>query len=93
MQYQSIRVVAPGQFDSVTPQTRGSQRLAAHSGAGIDSPMRGGVFSVEPAARMAIRHHDEQHTIVNVLSRSSYVRWGERIITQTPSANGLCDAC
>jgi hypothetical protein len=29
MQYQSIRVVRPGQFDSATAQTPGSQRLAA----------------------------------------------------------------
>src|SRR5260370_36564109 len=40
MQYQSIRVVRPAQFDSATAQTPGSQRLAAvHPGAGIDSPM------------------------------------------------------
>jgi hypothetical protein len=51
MHYQSIRVVGPGQFDSATAQTPGSQRLAVvHPGAGIDSPMWSGVFSVEPAA-------------------------------------------
>jgi uncharacterized RmlC-like cupin family protein len=78
MQYQSIRVVRPGQFDSATAQTPGSQRLAAvHLGAGIDSPIWGGVFSVEPAASTAIHHHGEQHTIAYVLSGSSYVRWGE----------------
>jgi uncharacterized RmlC-like cupin family protein len=78
MQYQSIRVVRPGQFDSATAQTPGSQRFAAvHPGAGIDSPIWGGVFFVEPAARTAIHHHGEQHTIAYVLSGSSYVRWGE----------------
>jgi uncharacterized RmlC-like cupin family protein len=78
MHYQSIRVVRPGQFDSATAQTPGLQRLAAvHPGAGIDSPMWGGVFSVEPAARRAIHHHGEQHTIAYVLSDSSYFRWGE----------------
>jgi uncharacterized RmlC-like cupin family protein len=78
MQYQSIRVVRPGQFDSATAQTSGSQRFAAvHPEAGIDSPMWGGVFCVEPAARTAIHHHGEQHTIAYVLSGSSYVRWGE----------------
>jgi uncharacterized RmlC-like cupin family protein len=78
MHYQSIRVVRRGQFDSATAQTPGSQRLAAvHAGAGIDSPMWGGVFGVEPAARTAIHHHGEQHTIAHVLSGSSYVRWGE----------------
>jgi oxalate decarboxylase/phosphoglucose isomerase-like protein (cupin superfamily) len=40
--------------------------------------MWGGVFCVEPAARTAIHHHGEQHTIAYVLSGSSYVRWGER---------------
>jgi uncharacterized RmlC-like cupin family protein len=79
MQYQSIRIVRPGQFDSATVQTPGSQRLAAvHPESGIDSPMWGGVFCVEPAARTAIHHHGEQHTIAYVLSGSSYVRWGKQ---------------
>ena len=79
MQYEPIRVIRPGQFSPATAQTPGSQRLAAvHPGAGIDSPMWGGVFSVEPGARTAIHHHGEQHTIAYVLSGSSYVRWGER---------------
>jgi uncharacterized RmlC-like cupin family protein len=79
MQYEPLRVVRPGQFNSETAQTPGSQRLAAvHAGVGIDSPMWGGVFSVEPAARTAIHHHGEQDTIAYVLSGSSYVRWGER---------------
>ena len=79
MQYESIRVVHPGQFDSTTAQTPGSHRLAAvHPGAGTDSPMWGGVFSVEPAARTAIHHHGKQHTIAYVLSGSSHVRWGKR---------------
>src|SRR5260370_40763680 len=79
MQSQSIRVRRPNQFDSATAQTPGSQRLAAvHPEAGIDSPMWGGVFCVEPAARTAIHHHGEQHTIADVLSGSSYVRWGEQ---------------
>jgi uncharacterized RmlC-like cupin family protein len=68
----------PGQFDSATAQTPGLQRLAAmHPGAGIDSPMWSGVFSVEPAARTAIHHHGEQHTIAYVLSGFSYVRWSK----------------
>jgi uncharacterized RmlC-like cupin family protein len=78
MQYQSIRVVWPGQFDSATAQTPGSRRLAAvHPGAGIDSPIWGGIFSVEPVACTAFHYHGEQHTIAYVLSGSSYVRWGE----------------
>jgi uncharacterized RmlC-like cupin family protein len=84
MQYQSIRVVPPGQFDFVTAQARGSQCLAAHLAASIDSPMWGSTFSVERAARTAIRHHGEQHTIIYAVSRSSHVRSCERIITQTP---------
>jgi uncharacterized RmlC-like cupin family protein len=79
MQYQSIRVVRRDQLASATAQTPGSQRLAAiHPGAGMASPMWGGVFCVEPAACTAIHHHGEQHTIAYVLSGSSYVRWGER---------------
>ena len=79
MQYQSIRVVRPGQLDSGTAQTPGSQRFAAiHSGAGIESPMWGGLFLVEPGARTGIHHHGKQHTIAYVLRGSSYVRWGER---------------
>jgi uncharacterized RmlC-like cupin family protein len=94
VQHQSIRVVRIGQFGFVTAQTPGSQCLAAvHPEARIDSPMLGGVFSVAPAARTTVRHHGARHTIADVLNRSSYVRWGEQIITQTPSANGLFDAC
>ena len=79
MQHQSIHVIRPEQFDSATAQTPGSQRFAAvHPGAGIESPMWGGLFSVEPGARTGIHHHGEQHTIAYVLSGSSYVRWGER---------------
>ncbi len=79
MQYQSIHVIRPSQFDSATAQTPGSHRLAAvYPEAGISSPMWGGVFRVEPGARTAIHHHGEQHTIAYVLSGSSYVRWGER---------------
>jgi uncharacterized RmlC-like cupin family protein len=78
LQYQSLRVVRRDQLTSATAQTPGSQRLAAiHPEAGIDSPMWGGVFHVEPAARTAIHHHGEQHTIAYVLSGTSYVRWGE----------------
>lgn len=79
MQYQSIRVVRPEQFDSATAQTPGSKRVAAiHAGAGIKSPIWGGLFIVEPEARTGIHHHGEQDTIAYVLSGSSYVRWGER---------------
>ena len=79
MQYQSIRVVRPDQLDSATAQTPGSQRFAAiYPGAGIESPMWGGLFLVEPGARTGIHHHGEQHTIAYVLSGTSYVRWGER---------------
>jgi hypothetical protein len=54
MQYQSIRIVRPGQFDSATVQTPGSQRLAAvHPEAGIDSAMWGGIFRVQPPARQS----------------------------------------
>ena len=79
MQYQSIRVVRPDQLDSATAQTPGSQRFAAiYPGAGIESPMWGGPFLVEPGARTGIHHHGEQHTIAYILSGTSYVRWGER---------------
>lgn len=79
MKYQSIRVVGPEQFDSATAQTSGSLRLAAiHSGAGIESPIWGGLFRVEPGAQTGIHHHGEQYTIVYVLTGSSYIRWGER---------------
>lgn len=79
MQYQSIRVVRSEHLDSATAQTPGSKRFAAiHRGAGIESPMWGGLFLVEPGARTGIHHHGEQHTIAYVLSGSSYVRWGER---------------
>jgi uncharacterized RmlC-like cupin family protein len=75
----SIRVVRRNQLTSATAQTPGSQRLAAiHREAGIDSPMWGGIFLVDPAARTAIHHHGEQHTIAYVLSGTSHVRWGER---------------
>ena len=79
MQFKSIRVVRPGQFDSSTAQTPGSRRFAAiHPAAGIESPMWGGVFVVQPGARTGIHHHGEQDTIAYVLSGSSYVRWGDR---------------
>lgn len=79
MEYRSIRVVHSGELDSATAQTPGSQRFAAiHAGAGIESPMWGGLFVVEPGARTGIHHHGEQDTIVYILSGTSYVRWGER---------------
>jgi uncharacterized RmlC-like cupin family protein len=78
MQPSSIRVVRPEQFDSSTAQTPGPKRTAAiHPGAGITSPMWGGLFLVEPRARTGIHHHGEQHTIAYVLSGTCYVRWGD----------------
>jgi uncharacterized RmlC-like cupin family protein len=78
MQRQSIRVIRPDQFNSETAQTSGSLRRAAvYVESGIDSPMWAGLFLVEPGARTGIHHHGKQHTIVYVLSGSSYVRWGD----------------
>jgi uncharacterized RmlC-like cupin family protein len=75
MQYQSIHVVRPEQLDFATAQTPGSQRFAAiYPGTGIESPIWGGLFLVEPDARTGIHHHGEQHTIAYVLSGTSYVR-------------------
>jgi uncharacterized RmlC-like cupin family protein len=79
MDYSSIRVIRPDEFNASTAQTPGAQRKAAiHAGAGIKSPIWGGIFLVEPGARTGIHHHGEQDTIVYVLEGSSYVRWGER---------------
>ncbi len=79
MQHPSIRVVHPEQFDSATAQTPGSKRTAAiHPGAGVSSPMWGGLFFVDPGAHTGIHHHGKQDTIAYVLSGSSYVRWGDR---------------
>jgi uncharacterized RmlC-like cupin family protein len=79
MEHSSIRVVHPGQFDSATAQTYGSKRVAAiHKEAGIDSPMWGGLFEVEPGAHTGIHHHGEQHTVAYVLSGTSFIRWGRR---------------
>jgi uncharacterized RmlC-like cupin family protein len=79
MQRESIRVIRPEKFNSATAQTPGSLRVAAVSAAaGIESPMWAGLFLVEPGARTGIHHHGEQHTIVYVLSGTSYVRWGDR---------------
>jgi uncharacterized RmlC-like cupin family protein len=78
MQPQSIRVIRPDKFNSATAQTPGSLRVAAVSAnTVIESPMWAGLFLVEPAARTGIHHHGEQHTIVYVMSGSSYVRWGD----------------
>jgi uncharacterized RmlC-like cupin family protein len=79
MQPSLIRVVRPDQFDSATAQTPKSKRTAAiYPGAGIGSPMWGGLFLVEPGAHTGIHHHGEQHTIAYVLSGACYVRWGDR---------------
>jgi uncharacterized RmlC-like cupin family protein len=79
MKQPSIRVVRPDQFDSGTAQTPGSRRAAAvFPGAGMESPMWGGTFLVEPGARTGIHHHGEQHTISFILSGTSYIRWGDR---------------
>jgi uncharacterized RmlC-like cupin family protein len=79
MQPHSIRVIRPDEFNSATAQTTGSLRVEAVSAkAGIESSMWAGLFLVEPGARTGIHHHGEQHTIVYVLSGTSYVRWGDR---------------
>jgi uncharacterized RmlC-like cupin family protein len=78
MRYQSIRVVRPGQFDSATAQTPGSQRLAAvHPGLASTHPFGTVSSPLNPQPAPAIHHHGEQHTIAYVLSGSCYVRWGE----------------
>jgi uncharacterized RmlC-like cupin family protein len=75
----SIRVVRPEQFSAATAQTPGSIRTAAiYPGAGIVSPMWGGLFLVEPRARTGIHHHGEQHTIAHVQTGTCEIRWGDR---------------
>jgi uncharacterized RmlC-like cupin family protein len=79
METSLIHVIRPEQFDSATAQTPGSKRTAAiYPKVGIDSPMWGGLFLVEPGARTGIHHHGDQHTIAYVLSGTCTVRWGDR---------------
>jgi len=69
MRIDRFRVVGPEQFDSGTAQTPGSLRLAAiHSGAGIESPIWGGMFRVEPGAR-------PESTTTGSRTRSSMSEW------------------
>jgi uncharacterized RmlC-like cupin family protein len=73
----AIRIIHPGEFDTGTLQTPGSERQAAIAPQlGIESTMWGGVFEVNPGARTGIHHHGEQQTIAYVLSGVSEVRWG-----------------
>ena len=73
----TIRIVHPGEFDTGTLQTPGSERQAAIAPQlGIKSTMWGGVFEVNPGARTGIHHHGEQQTIAYVLSGVCEVRWG-----------------
>ena len=73
----SIRIVGPGEFDTGTTQTPGSERRAAiASQLGVKSTMWGGLFEVAPSARTGIHHHGEQETIAYVLAGTCEVRWG-----------------
>lgn len=75
----AIHVVGPGQFDSGTAQTPGSERRAAIAPeVSITSAIWGGLFEVEPGSRTGIHHHGNQETIAYVLSGTCEVRWGER---------------
>lgn len=75
----AIHVVSPGQFDSGTAQTPGSERRAAIAPeVSITSAIWGGLFEVEPGSRTGIHHHGNQETIAYVLSGTCEVRWGER---------------
>ncbi len=74
----SISIVTPAAFDRETSQTPGSERLAAISASqGIEAPIWGGLFVVEPGAKTGIHHHGEQDTIAYVLAGACLVRWGE----------------
>jgi uncharacterized RmlC-like cupin family protein len=73
----AIRVVHPSEFEKGTPQTPGSERLAAVAPQlGVDTTLWGGLFEVKQGARTGIHHHGEQQTIAYVLSGACEVRWG-----------------
>ena len=77
MQYKTIRVVSPEQLDPATAQTPGSLSLAAiHAGAGIESPIWGGLFRVEPGARTET-HHDGSKTRSSISSAALHTFGGE----------------
>lgn len=75
----NVTVISPSQFAGETAQTPGSERLSAIAPSqGIDTPLWGGLFNIEPGAQSGIHHHGVQHTIAYVLSGECLVIWGER---------------
>jgi uncharacterized RmlC-like cupin family protein len=79
VEYPSIRIVGPAEFDLGTPQTPGARRLSAVAPQlGIHTALWAGLFEVRPGARTGIHHHGEQQTIAYVLSGTCEIRWGAR---------------
>jgi uncharacterized RmlC-like cupin family protein len=77
IEYPSIHIVGPAEFDGGTAQTSGSVRVAAIAPQlGIQSTLWGGLFEVQPGARTGIHHHGELQTIAYVLSGICEIRWG-----------------
>jgi hypothetical protein len=70
MRYQLVRVVRPGQFHFLTrSNVRVTTPCSRASGANIDSPMWGGVFSVEAAVRF--EHSDRGQKVGQVNSHTT----------------------
>jgi uncharacterized RmlC-like cupin family protein len=75
-----VQVVKPLQFDNLTAQTDGMQRLAAISGplTGSES-LWAGIMLAEPNTSSSVHHHGPLETVVYVLAGESKVRWGSRL--------------
>lgn len=80
MMERRVRVVAPEELSSDTPQTPGMLRRVAFDGRNPDARILSGFLSrVGPGAATGAHHHGEQETILYVLEGTARYRWGDRL--------------
>lgn len=75
-----VRVVRSDDLDSTTLQTPGLLREVAFEGE-HSGPIRLSAFrsTVKPGAATGAHHHEDQETVLYVVSGTAHYRWGDRL--------------
>lgn len=75
-----VRIVRSQDLSSATAQTPGLLREVAFEG-GASGPVRLSAFRsrVSPGAATGAHHHEDQETVLYVVSGTAHYRWGDRL--------------
>src|SRR5262245_10150808 len=83
-----VQIVKPLQFDDLTPQTHGIQRLAGVSQDRGSRKLWAGVMLAKPGSTSAVHHHGSVETVVFAVYGQGKIRWGSRLENEADWESG-----